>query len=49
MNGQHLRALSSDTLTKLFGEEWKNAGLLLESDGMFAKVIFLCYKVLSVS
>lgn len=37
MNGQHLRALPSDTLTKLFGKEWKNAGLLVESDGMFVK------------
>ncbi|VVB17956.1 unnamed protein product [Arabis nemorensis] len=35
MNGQHLRALPSEKLTKLVGERWKSAGILTESEGSF--------------
>ncbi|OMP11372.1 Glutamyl/glutaminyl-tRNA synthetase, class Ib [Corchorus olitorius] len=35
MNGQHLRALPIEELTKLIGERWKSAGLLIESAGPF--------------
>ncbi|CAN1142173.1 Glutamate--tRNA ligase, chloroplastic/mitochondrial [Linum perenne] len=35
MNGQHLRALSSEKLTKLIGERWKETGILMESQGPF--------------
>ncbi|KAL5562301.1 hypothetical protein UlMin_032048 [Ulmus minor] len=35
MNGQHLRALPSEELTKLIGERWKNTGILKESEGSF--------------
>ncbi|XXG74487.1 hypothetical protein AAC387_Pa07g3194 [Persea americana] len=37
MNGQHLRALPFDELTKILGERWKSAGILTESDGEFIK------------
>ncbi|KAF8020745.1 hypothetical protein BT93_G1246 [Corymbia citriodora subsp. variegata] len=33
MNGQHLRAIPSEALTKLIGQHWKNTGTLKESDG----------------
>ncbi|KAI4366984.1 hypothetical protein MLD38_022774 [Melastoma candidum] len=35
MNGQHLRSLPSEDLTKLIGERWKNAGIIKESEGPF--------------
>ncbi|CAI0453504.1 unnamed protein product [Linum tenue] len=35
MNGQHLKALPSEKLTKLIGERWKNIGILMESQGSF--------------
>ncbi|KAJ9147103.1 hypothetical protein P3X46_029305 [Hevea brasiliensis] len=35
MNGQHLRALSSEKLINLIGEHWKNTGILVESEGSF--------------
>lgn len=35
MNGQHLRALPNEKLTKLVGERWKSAGILTESEGSF--------------
>ncbi|KAJ4713195.1 Glutamate--tRNA ligase [Melia azedarach] len=35
MNGQHLRALPSEELTKLIGERWKSAGILTKSEGPF--------------
>ena len=38
MNGQHLRALPSEELTKLIGEQWKNTGLLTDSEGSFVEV-----------
>lgn len=41
MNGQHLRALPFDKLTKLVGERWKSAGILTESEGSFVDVRFL--------
>uniref|UniRef100_A0A1D1YJK1 Glutamate--tRNA ligase, chloroplastic/mitochondrial n=1 Tax=Anthurium amnicola TaxID=1678845 RepID=A0A1D1YJK1_9ARAE len=37
MNGQHLSALPSDELVKIIGQQWKNAGILIESKGMFIK------------
>ncbi|EEF29910.1 glutamate--tRNA ligase, chloroplastic/mitochondrial [Ricinus communis] len=35
MNGQHLRALSSEKLINLIGERWKSIGILVESEGSF--------------
>ncbi|KAF3513649.1 hypothetical protein F2Q69_00004922 [Brassica cretica] len=35
MNGLHLKALPSEKLTKLVGEQWKSAGILTESEGSF--------------
>lgn len=35
MNGQHLRSLPSDELTKLIGERWKSIGAVTESEGSF--------------
>ncbi|KAM7482828.1 hypothetical protein LguiB_007411 [Lonicera macranthoides] len=35
MNGQHLRSLPSEELTKLIGEHWKDTGILTESEGLF--------------
>lgn len=35
MNGQHLRALPADKLTKMLGEHWKDNGILSESEGPF--------------
>ncbi|CAL1392077.1 unnamed protein product [Linum trigynum] len=35
MNGQHLKALPYEKLTKLIGERWKNIGILMESQGSF--------------
>ncbi|GMY39177.1 glutamate--tRNA ligase, chloroplastic/mitochondrial-like [Fagus crenata] len=35
MNGQHLRALPSEELTKLIGERWKSTSILTESEGTF--------------
>ncbi|XP_050227588.1 glutamate--tRNA ligase, chloroplastic/mitochondrial [Mercurialis annua] len=37
MNGQHLRALSSEELIKLIGESWKNSGILMASEGSFVE------------
>lgn len=39
MNGQHLRALPADKLTKVLGEHWKNAGILSESEGPFVNEV----------
>lgn len=41
MNGQHLRALPFEKLTKLIGERWKSTGILTESEGPFVDVRFL--------
>lgn len=38
MNGQHLRSLPADKLVKILGEQWKSAGILLESEGTFVEV-----------
>ncbi|KDP24924.1 hypothetical protein JCGZ_24302 [Jatropha curcas] len=35
MNGQHLRALSSEKLINLIGKRWKSTGILVESEGPF--------------
>ncbi|KAJ0242162.1 Glutamate--tRNA ligase [Hirschfeldia incana] len=35
MNGLHLKALPSEKLTKLVGEQWKSAGILMDSEGSF--------------
>ncbi|XP_011088729.1 glutamate--tRNA ligase, chloroplastic/mitochondrial [Sesamum indicum] len=35
MNGQHLRSLPSEELTKLIGERWKSTGMVMESEGSF--------------
>lgn len=37
MNGQHLRSLPSEELTKLIGERWKNTGILTQLDGPFVE------------
>ncbi|KAL3624328.1 Glutamate--tRNA ligase, chloroplastic/mitochondrial [Castilleja foliolosa] len=37
MNGQHLRSLPSEELTKLIGERWKSTGILTESRGSFVQ------------
>ena len=39
MNGQHLRALPVDKLTKKLGEHWKNAGILSKSEGPFVNEV----------
>ena len=38
MNGQHLRALPSEELTNLIGEQWRTAGILTVSSGPFIDV-----------
>lgn len=38
MNGLHLRSLPEDELAKIFEDRWKSAGILVDSDGSFAKV-----------
>lgn len=40
MNGQHLRALPFEELSKIIGERWKSTGLLTESEGPFIDVSF---------
>ncbi|XP_057964755.1 glutamate--tRNA ligase, chloroplastic/mitochondrial [Malania oleifera] len=35
MNGQHLKILPPEELTKLIGEHWKSTGILTESKGLF--------------
>ncbi|GMH16315.1 hypothetical protein Nepgr_018156 [Nepenthes gracilis] len=37
MNGQHLRSLPSDELTKLIGEHWKSTKILNEAAGNFVE------------
>ncbi|XP_020083163.1 glutamate--tRNA ligase, chloroplastic/mitochondrial-like [Ananas comosus] len=37
MNGQHLRSLALDELIKIFGDQWKRTGILLEAEGSFVK------------
>ncbi|CAN6242802.1 unnamed protein product [Urochloa humidicola] len=37
MNGQHLRSIPPDELIKAFEDQWKNTGILQESDSGFAK------------
>ncbi|KAL7207122.1 hypothetical protein ACSBR2_019753 [Camellia fascicularis] len=39
MNGQHLRSLPSEELTKLIGEHWKSTGILTESEGLFVEEV----------
>ncbi|CAL5377893.1 unnamed protein product [Camellia sinensis] len=39
MNGQHLRSLPSEELTKLIGEHWKRTGILTESEGLFIEEV----------
>lgn len=38
MNGLHLRSLPQDELVKIFEDRWKSVGILVDSDGSFAKV-----------
>lgn len=38
MNGQHLRVIPTEEVSKLVGEQWKNTGLLTESEGTFVEV-----------
>ncbi|KAK4401300.1 Glutamate--tRNA ligase, chloroplastic/mitochondrial [Sesamum angolense] len=35
MNGQHLRSLPLEELTKLIGERWKSTGMVVASEGSF--------------
>ncbi|TQD81405.1 hypothetical protein C1H46_033046 [Malus baccata] len=42
MNGQHLRALPSEQLTKLIDEQWKSTGVLTEAEGPFIE----CFQAL---
>ena len=49
MNGQHLRALPFEELTKLIGERWKSTGLLTESEGPFVDVSFFLTHILKYS
>ncbi|KAK6117474.1 hypothetical protein DH2020_048801 [Rehmannia glutinosa] len=37
MNGQHLRSLPSEKLTKLIGERWMSTGIVTESSGSFVE------------
>ncbi|KAG8383320.1 hypothetical protein BUALT_Bualt04G0000200 [Buddleja alternifolia] len=37
MNGQHLRSLPLEKLTKIVGERWKSTGVLTESGGSFVE------------
>ncbi|WOG87791.1 hypothetical protein DCAR_0207022 [Daucus carota subsp. sativus] len=37
MNGQHLRLLPQEELTKLLGHHWKSTGILKESEGLFVE------------
>ena len=39
MNGQHLRALPADKLTKKLGEHWKNADILSEFEYPFVNEV----------
>lgn len=43
MNGLHLKALPSEKLTKLVGEQWKSAGILTESEGSFVDVCMAAF------
>lgn len=49
MNGQHLRALPFEKLTKLVGERWKSAGILTESEGSFVDVRLLIMSLSTLS
>lgn len=40
MNGLHLRSLPQDELVQIFEDRWKSVGILVDSDGSFAKVYF---------
>ncbi|KAI3795645.1 hypothetical protein L1987_38301 [Smallanthus sonchifolius] len=40
MNGQHLKALPTDELLKSIGEQWRSAGILNESEGLFIEDSF---------
>ncbi|KAL8267971.1 hypothetical protein R6Q59_001769 [Mikania micrantha] len=40
MNGQHLKALPTDELLKTIGEQWRCAGILNESEGLFVEDAF---------
>ncbi|XP_073039747.1 glutamate--tRNA ligase, chloroplastic/mitochondrial isoform X1 [Primulina eburnea] len=44
MNGQHLRSLPLEKLTKLIGERWKNVGIVTESEGSFIEEAVLLLK-----
>ncbi|CAN6689393.1 unnamed protein product [Malus baccata var. baccata] len=53
MNGQHLRALPSEQLTKLIDEQWKSTGVLTEAEGPFIEMtplfqtrLFVVYNLL---
>ncbi|KAF3320123.1 glutamate--tRNA ligase [Carex littledalei] len=37
MNGLHLRSLPQDELVQIFEDRWKSVGILVDSDGNFAK------------
>lgn len=41
MNGLHLRSLSQDELVQVFEDRWKSVGILVDSDGTFAKVYLI--------
>lgn len=41
MNGQHLRSLPLGELIKIFGDQWKRTGILLEAEGSFVKVFHI--------
>lgn len=41
MNGLHLRSLSQDELVQIFEDRWKSVGILVDSDGTFAKVFLI--------
>lgn len=40
MNGQHLKALPTEELIETIGEQWKSAGILNESEGLFIEDAF---------
>lgn len=43
MNGQHLRELPSEELTRVIGDRWKVMGILKESEGPFADVSLVLF------
>lgn len=43
MNGQHLRAVPSEELTRSIGDRWKTMGILKESEGPFVDVSLILW------